>query len=145
MKVWRARRVVRSAEGVTNLMNVDPGKPKPKQKTQILSVPKEEGTVPHLVPDVEAIVLQRGARLDIVHVASDEHGHVRQKTRDDLLFSNHIVAPTVMVRRQVMLETGLFDSRFGLYEDWNLWTRIAKRHDIAYSHEPMGPAAGGAV
>ncbi|MCI0813819.1 MAG: glycosyltransferase [Chloroflexi bacterium] len=60
----------------------------------------------------------------------------REEIRD-LLFSNHIVAPTVMVRRQVMLETGLFDGRFGLYEDWNLWTRIAKKHDIAYSHEPL--------
>jgi len=42
-----------------------------------------------------------------------------------------------MARRQVMLETGLFDARFGLYEDWNLWTRIAKKHDIAYSDEPL--------
>ncbi len=60
----------------------------------------------------------------------------REEIRD-LLFSNHIVAPTVMVRRQVMLDTGLFDARFGLYEDWNLWTRIAKKHDIAYCHEPL--------
>jgi glycosyltransferase involved in cell wall biosynthesis len=60
----------------------------------------------------------------------------REEIRD-LLFSNHIVAPTVMARRQVMLEAGLFDARFGLYEDWNLWTRIARKHDIAYSHEPL--------
>ena len=60
----------------------------------------------------------------------------REEIRD-LLFSNHIVAPTAMVRRQVMLETGLFDARFGLYEDWNLWTRIARKHDIAYCHEPL--------
>jgi len=60
----------------------------------------------------------------------------REEIRD-LLFSNHIVAPTVMVRRQVMLETGLFDARFGLYEDWNLWTRIARKHDIAYCHDPL--------
>ncbi len=60
----------------------------------------------------------------------------REEIRD-LLFSNHIVAPTVMARRQVMLERGLYDARFGLYEDWNLWTRIAKEHDIAYSHEPL--------
>ncbi len=60
----------------------------------------------------------------------------REEIRD-LLFSNHIVAPTVMARRQVMLEMGIYDARFGLYEDWNLWTRIAKKHDIAYSHEPL--------
>ena len=65
----------------------------------------------------------------------------------DLLFSNHIVAPTVMGRRDVMMEYGLYDARFGLYEDWNLWTRIAKKHDFAYLHEPqccyrvhMGPS-----
>lgn len=60
----------------------------------------------------------------------------REEIRD-LLFSNHIVAPTVMARRQVVLEAGLFDVRFRLYEDWNLWMRIARKHDIAYSHEPL--------
>ena len=42
-----------------------------------------------------------------------------------------------MARREVLLEVGMFDARFGLYEDWNLWTRIARRYDIAYVHEPL--------
>jgi glycosyltransferase involved in cell wall biosynthesis len=55
----------------------------------------------------------------------------------DLLFSNHIVAVTVMARRDCLLEAGLFDARFGLYEDWNLWTKVAKRHDVAYLNDPL--------
>jgi glycosyltransferase involved in cell wall biosynthesis len=55
----------------------------------------------------------------------------------DLLVSNHIVAPTVMVRGKAIVAAGGFDSRFGLYEDWNLWTRIARTNDIAYRHDPV--------
>ena len=55
----------------------------------------------------------------------------------DLLMSNHIVATTVMVRRRCFEEAGLFDLRFGLYEDWNMWTRILRRWDIGYIDEPM--------
>jgi hypothetical protein len=51
--------------------------------------------------------------------------------------SNHIVATTVMVRRRCFDECGFFDRRFGLYEDWNMWTRILKRWDAAYIHQPL--------
>lgn len=54
-----------------------------------------------------------------------------------LLMSNHIVATTVMVRRRCFEEAGLFDLRFGLYEDWNMWTRILKHWDIGYIDEPL--------
>jgi hypothetical protein len=55
----------------------------------------------------------------------------------DLLLSNHIIAPTVMAREQCFDACGLFDERLGLYEDWNMWTRILKRWDIGYIHEPL--------
>jgi glycosyltransferase involved in cell wall biosynthesis len=54
-----------------------------------------------------------------------------------LLMSNHIVAPTVMARRQAFDEVGLFDRRLGLYEDWNMWMRILGRWDIAYIDDPL--------
>lgn len=57
--------------------------------------------------------------------------------RVDLLFTNHIVAPTVMIRRQCFADAGLFDLRFGLYEDWNMWNRVLKTWDAAYIHEPV--------
>jgi GT2 family glycosyltransferase len=55
----------------------------------------------------------------------------------DLVMSNHIVATTVMVRKACFEECGYFDSRFGLYEDWNMWTRILKRWDVGYVNEPL--------
>ena len=55
----------------------------------------------------------------------------------DLLMTNHIIAPTVMGRKRCFEECGMFDLRLGLYEDWNMWTRILKRWDIGYIHEPM--------
>ena len=55
----------------------------------------------------------------------------------DLVMSNHIVATTVMVRKACFEECGLFDARFGLYEDWNMWTRILKRWDVGYVNEPL--------
>ncbi len=57
--------------------------------------------------------------------------------RVDLLFTNHIVAPTVMIRRQCFDEAGLFDLRLGLYEDWNMWNRVLKTWDVAYLHQPV--------
>lgn len=55
----------------------------------------------------------------------------------DLLMSNHIVAPTVMARKRCFDDAGLFDGRFGLYEDWNMWTRILRRWDVGYIDEPL--------
>jgi glycosyltransferase involved in cell wall biosynthesis len=77
--------------------------------------------------------------LSISRPAFAEGDYIRSGREElrDLLFSNHIVAPTVMGRRAVMMEYGLYDARFGLYEDWNLWTRIAKKHAFAYLHEPQ--------
>ena len=55
----------------------------------------------------------------------------------DLVMSNHIVATTVMVRKRCFEDVGYFDGRFGLYEDWNMWTRIFKHWDVGYVHEPL--------
>lgn len=75
----------------------------------------------------------------ILKPAFASHSYIRSGREEiaDLLMSNHIIAPTVMVRKQCFAECGLFDLRLGLYEDWNMWTRILKRWDIAYIHEPL--------
>lgn len=85
------------------------------------------------------LIDETGKRLSVLRpdfAAGDYIRSGREEIRD-LLLSNHVVAPTVMARRQVMVEAGLYDARFGLYEDWNLWTRIARKHDVAYSHDPL--------
>jgi len=41
--------------------------------------------------------------------------------------------PCVMVRRSVLDELGGFDETYHMGEDWDLWYRIAGRHDFVYS------------
>jgi glycosyltransferase involved in cell wall biosynthesis len=104
----------------------------------------------------EATVLDANPKVGLVHSAAwlmDEAGRLTQLLHPpfaresylrlgraeiaDLLMSNHIVATTVMVRKRCFQVCGYFDRRFGLYEDWNMWTRIFKRWDAAYIHEPL--------
>lgn len=51
-------------------------------------------------------------------------------TLKKLLFKNYLFTSGVMVRRQVLLDTGGFqeDMRYG--EDYHLWLRIVQKHDI---------------
>jgi glycosyltransferase involved in cell wall biosynthesis len=92
-----------------------------------------------LVHGAAWLIDDAGRRLSVSRPAFARGDYVRSGREEirDLLFTNHVVATTVVARREAMLEAGLFDDRFGLYEDWNLWTRIARKHDIAYIHEPQ--------
>jgi len=44
---------------------------------------------------------------------------------------------TVMARRSVYEEVGLFDERFGFFSDVDMWMRFAERYHIAYVNEPL--------
>ncbi len=104
----------------------------------------------------EAAVLDANPNVGLVHSAAwlmDDAGRLTQLLKPpfaresyvrggreeiaDLVMSNHIVATTVMVRRRCFDECGFFDSRYGLYEDWNMWTRIFKRWDAGYVDHPL--------
>lgn len=104
----------------------------------------------------QAAVLDANPNVGMVHGAAwlmDEEGHLTKVLRPPfakgdyihtgaeeralLLMSNHIVAPTVMVRRKCFDDAGFFDLRLGLYEDWNMWNRILKHWDIGYIDEPV--------
>jgi glycosyltransferase involved in cell wall biosynthesis len=62
----------------------------------------------------------------------------REEIRD-LLFADHITCSTVMVRRSCLDDVGLFDPKYSpLGEDWDMWTRIAKKYDVAYIAKPLG-------
>jgi hypothetical protein len=45
--------------------------------------------------------------------------------------------PCVLVRRGVLDEVGRFDTALHVGEDWDLWYRIAKRYDFAYTLEGL--------
>lgn len=48
----------------------------------------------------------------------------------DLLFSNHIITSSVLMRRSCLERAGLFDESFLLCEDWDLWLRVARHFKI---------------
>ena len=43
----------------------------------------------------------------------------------------------VLARRSVLIEAGGFDPTLPVVEDWDLWYRLAKRYDFAYTTEPL--------
>ena len=48
-----------------------------------------------------------------------------------LFINNYIQAATVLIRRKVLEEVGLFDESF-FYEDWPLWLNISKNYKFYY-------------
>jgi len=45
--------------------------------------------------------------------------------------------PCVMVRRAVLDQVGIFDTDFLIGEDWDLWFRISRAFDFAYTQEGL--------
>jgi glycosyltransferase involved in cell wall biosynthesis len=52
----------------------------------------------------------------------------------NLFFSNHIVPSTVLMLRDVAVQLGLFDEACEIQgcEDYDLWMRVARWHDVGY-------------
>ena len=48
----------------------------------------------------------------------------------DLLFASALAHPSVMMRRDVILEMGGYDREFEGLEDYELWCRVAAKHQI---------------
>ena len=52
----------------------------------------------------------------------DWQGEMRFPPYDPLrLLDRHLIGPTALVRRELLADTGGYDERFALYEDWELW------------------------
>jgi glycosyltransferase involved in cell wall biosynthesis len=54
-----------------------------------------------------------------------------------LVRSNFISTSSVMIERQIFLDFGGFEESLRSIEDWDLWIRIASRHEAAYIDEPL--------
>jgi glycosyltransferase involved in cell wall biosynthesis len=53
-----------------------------------------------------------------------------------ILIDNAIVAPSVLIRKEVFDKVGLFDENI-LFEDRDMWIRIAQSYKIAFVNEPL--------
>lgn len=57
-----------------------------------------------------------------------------RKALGELLMSNYIRSPTVMVRRSCHVQAGPYSRQLrNSSEDWEMWMRIASRSDLAYT------------
>lgn len=56
-----------------------------------------------------------------------------------LLFDFPISSPTVAIKREILETTGLFDEKYVVAEDYDLWARILKNfpHGVKYIHKEM--------
>lgn len=54
-----------------------------------------------------------------------------------LLVQNRMTGGTVVVRKVVLDEVGLFDPEFKAAENWDLWIRICKKYNAALVNEPL--------
>lgn len=58
---------------------------------------------------------------------------------EELMMGNFITLSSVMVRRDLFLQSGGFNEDLSLraVEDWDLWLRIAAQHEVALCPEPL--------
>ncbi|HEX3561090.1 MAG TPA: glycosyltransferase family 2 protein [Pyrinomonadaceae bacterium] len=54
-----------------------------------------------------------------------------------LLADNFIPMPSVVARKQRLIEVGLFDARMTPVRDWDLWLRVAEKFEVAAVEEPV--------
>jgi len=55
----------------------------------------------------------------------------------NIFLKSGVVTPTVMVRREVLDQVGVFEQQLRIAEDDNLWIRIAANYPVALIDEPL--------
>jgi GT2 family glycosyltransferase len=55
----------------------------------------------------------------------------------EALMTGNFVSNGLLVRIEILRELGGFDEKLNACEDWDLWRRIAYRHEIVYVDEPL--------
>ena len=56
---------------------------------------------------------------------------------EDLLSTNPISVPTVLIRKECFKKIGLFDSSLDGQEDWDMWIRVAKYYKFSLIKIPL--------
>jgi glycosyltransferase involved in cell wall biosynthesis len=55
----------------------------------------------------------------------------------ELLEQNFVPEPSVVARRKILLESGLFNPELPRVHDWDLWLRLAERYPFAAVEQPV--------
>lgn len=62
---------------------------------------------------------------------------VRDLPLDEFVYHNAVATSTVLVRREVLVAAGGFDTQFVGPEDYDLWMRLAQRHRLMRVERPL--------
>lgn len=62
---------------------------------------------------------------------------IRGNVFDKLFRSNFIPMPTVMIRRKTLAEVGIFNPKYEIAEEYDLWLRIAEHYPIDFTRDPL--------
>lgn len=68
---------------------------------------------------------------------SDLSDMVEGEIFESLLIENILTTSSLLIKKQTLLENGLFDESLSALEDWKLWLTIAKNHPIQYISIPL--------
>lgn len=60
---------------------------------------------------------------------------IRGNVFDKLFRSNFIPMPTVMIRRKTLAEVGIFNPKYEIAEEYDLWLRIAEHYPIDFTRD----------
>ena len=79
-----------------------------------------------------------GKSLKIINVCAKQNRLFSGNVLRPLVLNCFIPSPTVVVRRDTLLNVGLFDEASGnANEDWNMWLRLAALHNIGLVNSPL--------
>ncbi len=54
---------------------------------------------------------------------------------DDLLYKNYITTGALLVKKKLLVESGLFDEQMPRYQDWELALRLTLKNKLYYQNE----------
>lgn len=75
---------------------------------------------------------------DVLKISFDSGKPARGEIFNELLSHyNFIPLLTVVIRKDVLDEVGLFDNRYNVAEEYDLFLRIAYKHPVDYVEEPL--------
>jgi len=88
---------------------------------------------------------KRGERIGItpsrgrtlLSITNIPHYRLGGNIRQALLRGNFISTQTAVVRKECFIECGCFDEKLPRLQDWDLWLRLAQRHEFKFINQPL--------
>jgi glycosyltransferase involved in cell wall biosynthesis len=83
-----------------------------------------------------------GTWATVIETDGSPRGHLRHPISNghmqfELMFNTPLVHPTVMFRRSLLERSGLYDARQDVFEDYDLWSRMARHTQMANIPEEL--------